>query len=116
MEYRLDEQIRQAILLLEPKWTAKGAELDLEMDAIEFLGNSSVILHVWTNLIGNAIKFTPENSTVTIRLTEDRGAAVFTVDDEAKAPSWSFPQSTRASPFARSPTAPSRAKPPFGRS
>ena len=80
--FSLDEQIRQAILLLEPKWTAKGAELDLEMDAIEFLGNSSVILHVWTNLIGNAIKFTPENSTVTIRLTEDRGAAVFTVDDE----------------------------------
>lgn len=38
--------------------------------------------HVWDNLIGNAIKFSPVNGMVTIRLFQKEKQIVFTVDDE----------------------------------
>ena len=80
--YSLDEQIRQAILLLEPKWTAKDIQLDVELDATDFVGNAGMIMHVWSNLIGNAVKFSPDGKTVTIRLKSTDGRAVFSVGDE----------------------------------
>ena len=80
--FSLDEQIRQAILMLEPKWCEKNIELDVELEQIQYEGNRGLTLHIWNNLIGNAIKFTPENSTVAIRLFQTEEGIVFTVDDE----------------------------------
>lgn len=34
--YRLDEQIRQSIVLLEPKWSAKEIDFDVDLDEIEY--------------------------------------------------------------------------------
>ena len=80
--FSLDEQIRQSILMLEQKWSEKNIELDVEMQSVQYEGNRGLMLHIWNNLIGNAIKFTPENSTVSIRLEQNEGSIVFTVDDE----------------------------------
>ena len=80
--YRLDEQIRQSILLLESEWVEKEIELDVELDSVEYEGNRAMMIHVWNNLIGNAIKFTPKGSAVRIRLFRDNNGIVFTVEDE----------------------------------
>ena len=37
--------------------------------------------HVWDNLIGNAIKFSPQGGLVRIRLTEQENKIIFTVED-----------------------------------
>ena len=79
--YRLDEQIRQAIVLLEPKWDKKELELDVELDTLDYTGNESLLLHVWINLIDNAIKFNPQGGLLRLRLQQHNGCAVFTVDD-----------------------------------
>ena len=79
--YRLDEQIRQAIVLLEPKWDKKELELDVELDTLDYTGNESLLLHVWVNLIDNAIKFDPHGGLLRLRLRRQDGSAVFTVDD-----------------------------------
>lgn len=68
--FRLDEQIREAIVLLEPKWNAKHLELDLELPEIKYLGHPSLLFQVWTNLIGNAVKYTDDGGTVGVFLTE----------------------------------------------
>ena len=81
-KFSLDEQIRQSILMLEQKWSEKNIVLDVELEQIQYEGNRGLTLHVWNNLIGNAIKFTPENSTVTIRLARTDDGIVFSVDDE----------------------------------
>lgn len=79
--FRLDEQIRQSIMLLEPKWVEKEIEFDIELDEITYTGDRNLLLHVWNNLIGNAVKFSPKGGLVTIRL-EERGEEIcFTVDD-----------------------------------
>ncbi|MBE6601992.1 MAG: HAMP domain-containing histidine kinase [Ruminococcaceae bacterium] len=68
--FYLDEQLRQSILLHEPTWNAKNIEIIPELEEIKYYGNQELLFHVWNNLIGNAIKFTPECGTVTVRLTD----------------------------------------------
>lgn len=79
--YRLDEQIRQSIVALEPAWSKKDIEFDVEMDSIEYTGNENMIHHVWDNLIGNAIKFNPECGIIRIRLEKQNNDVLFTVED-----------------------------------
>ena len=80
--FSLDEQIRQSIVLLEPEATKKDVEFDVELDSIPYEGNRSLMMHVWNNLIHNAIKFTPAKSTVKITLQKAAASVIFTVDDE----------------------------------
>lgn len=79
--FRLDEQIRQSLLLLEPQWSQRNVDFDVDMDEVVYHGSESLMQHVWSNLIGNAIKFGPEGGTVSIRLRASSGQIVFTVDD-----------------------------------
>ena len=80
--FRIDEQVRQSIVLLEPKWTEKDVDFDVELDEIDFTGYESLLPHVWTNLISNAIKFGPAGGLVRVRLRSCETGVVFTVEDE----------------------------------
>ena len=79
--FRLDEQIRQAIVLLEPELVKKDIEFDVEMEDITIEGNKNLLFHVWNNLIGNAIKFDPPNGLINIKLHKKGGKAVFQIED-----------------------------------
>ncbi|MGN0518592.1 MAG: ATP-binding protein [Acutalibacteraceae bacterium] len=79
--YRLDEQIRQSIVALEPAWEKKDIEFDVEMDSVEYTGNENMMRHVWDNLIGNAIKFNPQCGLIRIRLTAQNNDVIFTIED-----------------------------------
>ena len=79
--FRLDEQIRQSIMLLEPKWVEKEIDFDIELDEITYTGDRVLLMHVWNNIIGNAVKFSPLGGLITIRLTEDNERVSFLVDD-----------------------------------
>ncbi len=79
--FRLDEQIRQSILHLESEWTKKDIEFDVDLQHTECTGYETLLLHVWSNLIGNAIKFNPVGGLVEIRLTKQKGTALFTIRD-----------------------------------
>ncbi len=79
--YRLDEQIRQAIVVLESKWTDKEIELDVEMEEVFYTGNEALLFHAWRNLIDNAVKFNPIGGSVVIRLKVIRSSVVFTIRD-----------------------------------
>ena len=79
--FRLDEQVRQAIVALEQKWTEKGIDFDVELDKISYSGYESLLIHVWSNLIDNAIKFDPHGGMIALRLWQEEGFAAFTIDD-----------------------------------
>ncbi|MDO4552166.1 MAG: HAMP domain-containing sensor histidine kinase [Bacillota bacterium] len=65
--YRLDEQLRQAILLLEPKWTEKSLALELSLEECRCFGNEELLQQVWINLLDNAIKFSRNGGAVSIK-------------------------------------------------
>ena len=80
--YQLDEQLRKCILLLEKQWTHKNLELDLDLAPVEYYGNEEMMQHVWVNLLGNAIKFSPEGGRLTVRLRREGDLAACSVADE----------------------------------
>lgn len=82
--FSLDEQIRETIVALETAWAPKNIELDVELDSVKYNGNEIMMRHVWSNLISNAIKFTPENSTVSIRLQNQKDKFIFSVTDQGE--------------------------------
>ena len=82
--YRLDEQLRSGILLLEKQWTEKNIDLDLDMDELEFRGNEEMVAHIWVNLINNAIKFSPEGGVLGVSLKMEDGQLAVRVSDQGE--------------------------------
>ena len=80
-EYSLDEQIRQTIVALEPAWAKKELEFDVEMDPVRYFGNEPLMRHVWSNLISNAIKFSPQGGRIRIALRQQETTITFFVTD-----------------------------------
>ena len=80
-KFRLDEQIRQSIVALEPAWTQKEIEFDVELESIVYYGNEGLLYHVWDNLIGNAIKFNPQCGFIRILLEQKDDKIIFTIED-----------------------------------
>lgn len=79
--FRLDEQVRQSILALESKWENKEIEFDIDLDEIEYTGFENLLSHVWLNLIDNAVKFSPQNGQIRIRLKQLDGSVTFSIWD-----------------------------------
>ena len=79
--FSLDEQIRQSIVALEPDWSKKKIELDVDLESVSYFGNENLFIHVWNNLIGNAIKFSPDGGKIRIELSEIDTGVCFAVED-----------------------------------
>lgn len=80
--FRLDEQIRQSLLMLENLWEPKEIEFDVELDEISYHGNESMLLQVWNNLISNAVKFSPEQGLISIQLKGADDQIICSISDE----------------------------------
>ena len=80
--YRLDEQIRQAVVLLEPQWSRKNIVINASLEEVTIHAPEGLLLHVWTNLIGNAVKFSPEGGEIRLKLLDQTECAVFSVRDQ----------------------------------
>ena len=79
--FRLDEQLRQAVVMLEPQWEEKSLSFRAELDAVSVTACEPLLLQVWTNLIGNAIKFSEPGQELSLRLLDQTECAVVSVMD-----------------------------------
>ena len=80
-EFSLDEQIRQAILLLEHQWSAKNINLNIYLNPVSVSANKELLMQVWLNLIENAIKFSNENGGIDIELFQTDSRVYFKLRD-----------------------------------
>jgi signal transduction histidine kinase len=79
--YALDEQIRHTIVALESKWHEKEIEFDVALDSVKYTGVENLMYHVWSNLLDNAIKFTPRQGIVSIRLKSSDHQIICSIAD-----------------------------------
>ena len=79
--FRLDEQIRQIVVSLEPEWSIKKLSFDVMLDEVSFNGCEGLLMHVWSNLLSNAIKFSDEGQVIEISLLDQKECVVVGVTD-----------------------------------
>lgn len=79
--FRLDEQIRQSVVLLEPEWEKKDIAFDVELESVEFTGYENLLMHVWNNLIGNAVKFVPQGGWIGLSLERWEDGCCVLIED-----------------------------------
>jgi two-component system, OmpR family, phosphate regulon sensor histidine kinase PhoR len=79
--YRLDRQVRSLILACEPQWVEKELDFNVSLDEIEIMADEDLLSQVWTNLIHNSIKFTPQGGKVWIDLKQQGTVIEFRIRD-----------------------------------
>jgi two-component system, OmpR family, phosphate regulon sensor histidine kinase PhoR len=79
--YRVDRQIRTLIVAYEPQWTSKALDIDVTLEEVEILGDEDLLSQVWSNLLQNSIKFTPEGGRVSVDLHRQGDALHLSVSD-----------------------------------
>ncbi len=72
-KYRMDEQIRNCVILMLSSFEEKNIKLEAELPEIWYTGNEEIIEEIWINLLDNAKKYSPEGTTVFIegKVTEE---------------------------------------------
>lgn len=83
-EYRLDEQIRKAVLMLENRWNAKNIEFDIELEKQVYFGSEELIAQVWSNIIDNAIRYSPIGGVIGIRMSKEADNVSVTITDHGE--------------------------------
>ncbi len=80
--FSIDEQIRETIVALEPHWSEKNIDFDIELDEAQYYADEELMHLVWMNLITNAIKFSNQDGKVFVHLTNTPEAITVVVKDE----------------------------------
>lgn len=81
-EFRLDEQLRRCILQLEAKWSAKGIEFDMDLPKQMYTSNEALLERVWSNILDNAIKHSPQQGSIHIRIDREASSLSVRIADE----------------------------------
>ncbi len=79
--FRLDQQIKDIILACEPQWETKNINMEADMEEVSISGNEGLLSQVWTNIIYNSIKFTPEGGKVRVELFRQGNLAICKISD-----------------------------------
>ena len=81
MRYSLDEQLREIILLFEAQWTAKDLDLDIDLCSVDYSGSKELLMQVWQNILGNAIKFVSKQGQIQILLRKEQDNIIVSIAD-----------------------------------
>lgn len=67
----LDEQIRRVIVALQPQWSAHNIQFELDLQTVKVMADHDQLNQVWTNILGNSIKFSKDGGVISVSVTQD---------------------------------------------
>ena len=81
-EFDLSGQLCEIMLGFEEAWEEKGLNIETDItDEVYICADPELLSLVWSNLISNAVKFTPRGGTVGVALRSDADAVEVTFSD-----------------------------------
>nr|WP_245157774.1 ATP-binding protein [Brevundimonas sp. A19_0] len=79
---QLDDLVRATVELYEPLAEARDIRLVADVEPAALLGVRSLLQRALTNLVDNAIKFSPDGGTVTVSTRPTDTGVTFTIADQ----------------------------------
>lgn len=79
--FPLDEQIREALLSMEPQWSAKNLDIDMDLTEVQIKGYRNLLFQVWTNLYSNAVKFSNPDGILRTEMKVEKNTVRVSVTD-----------------------------------
>ncbi|AQY50411.1 putative two-component sensor histidine kinase [Listeria weihenstephanensis FSL R9-0317] len=79
--FDLKGQWKQLLQMTEWSWREKRLTIDIDLADISYKGDAELLYQAWSNLLVNAIKYTPPEGKITIRLTENETDIIVKVAD-----------------------------------
>ncbi|MCE5172322.1 HAMP domain-containing histidine kinase [Paenibacillus profundus] len=77
----LDEQIRRVIVALQPQWSARSIRFELNLKAVRLTADHDLLNQVWTNIIGNSIKFSVDGGIIDVSIKQDAKNVTVRISD-----------------------------------
>ncbi|WP_391573635.1 sensor histidine kinase [Cohnella sp.] len=69
--FSLDEQIRRVIVAIQPQWSARSIRFELNLKAVRIMADHDQLNQVWTNILGNSIKFSADGGMISVNMKQD---------------------------------------------
>ena len=81
-EFDLGEQLCESLLQFEDAWEQKELRIETDIeDDVHIRSDGELLCLVWSNLISNAVKFTPKGGTIGIVLKTEDDSIIVSVSD-----------------------------------
>ena len=81
-EFNLGEQLCESLLAFEDAWEKKSLEIETDIaEDVRIKSDPELLSLVWSNLISNAVKFTPEGGTIGVSMKADENHVIVSVRD-----------------------------------
>ncbi|MCR8643387.1 HAMP domain-containing histidine kinase [Paenibacillus sp. N1-5-1-14] len=78
---RLDEQIRRVIVAIQPQWSARNIQFELNLKAVTLTADHDQLNQVWTNILGNSIKFSKDDGIIKVSIKQDINNVTVRISD-----------------------------------
>ncbi|WP_217587155.1 sensor histidine kinase [Lentibacillus saliphilus] len=79
--YDIAEQLKEVVSVTEWQWRDKQLAVEMDITSLEVVGDRRLLQQVWMNLFTNAIRYTEQGGTVTLRTDEDKVSVHVFVED-----------------------------------
>ncbi|MEK4092538.1 sensor histidine kinase [Viridibacillus sp. FSL H8-0110] len=79
--FNLDEQIRRVIVAIQPQWFARNIHFELNLKAVRLMADYDQLNQVWTNILGNSIKFSEDGGVINVSIDQDNKNVMVRITD-----------------------------------
>ena len=69
-KYKLDEQLRKAIIMLDSEINKKNIKIEMQAKPTIINEDKELLMEIWINLLNNAVKYTKENGKIEVNIEE----------------------------------------------
>jgi signal transduction histidine kinase len=83
-DVRIDEQLRNCVILLSESYSHKLHEFELEADEVTLYSDYDLLMQIWMNLLDNAIKFSPVGSLISISVKQKKTTVLVAIKDSGE--------------------------------